>query len=673
VPQETKLEDSAPQEFEIPWQYDPRLAPEHLGSQKYTSTSRAIGELVANGFDAGATVVDIEIAQNELFAINSISIADNGRGISKDVLIRRFCLVGVHPEQDEDRAGFGKFGVGRLAVYRVGSLSDWRTISTTADGDKMEFCFTLKSDDRCPLRVRPRRVDSVTPTGTSITIFNLLDRGRETPTPGRIAAELTAQFCSFLLGNRSKQIRVNGDPIDVDSLVARRSEEVIPRSRSIPGKVKIEHVLLRRSVDERRFPQQVLFTSKGRTVLGIQPDTPMLTNYIALAESRYLETIVSSNREALIQMDEGFAYIRNAVIDRVTEFTEKYKRDERRRFIETARREDFYPYRDSAETSAADPVASVQQAVYDVLLEKLNEAVNIEGMTKRQRAAIFLLLRRAFENENFLTVIEEVAALSDEDVEKFRQLLERTTLDSILRMSAEVTNRLNFLRILHELVYGDIAKNIKERKHLHRILEPHGWLFGPQFHLATSDRSFREVIRKHRESAGLAASSDDSIRAVAGVGDIPDLFLAASRDYPVDPKNHHLLVELKAPDVPVGEKEIAQIRRYGKTIRGSSQFDKISTRFDVYLISSRIREDSEDERHKDTLPVGCIDSWENMRLWVFTWADVIARAKEEMRMVKQHLRDKSAELSVSEYLRTNFPEILDSLETPDAYVDGTVA
>jgi hypothetical protein len=646
----------------------PRLAPEHLGSQKYTTTARAIGELVANGFDANASVVDITFAQNDLFAITSLSVSDNGSGITPDVLKRRFCLVGVQPDEREDRSAFGKFGVGRLAVYRVGSLSAWRTVSATKDNEKVECSFSLNADDRAALRIREKLVDAGTPTGTSITIFNLLDHGKETPTPARISAEMTSQFCSFLLGNSSKQITVNGDAIDVGSLVARRSEEIIQRSNTIRGRVKVEHVLLKRSVDESRFPQQVLFTSKGRTVLGVQPDISLLSNYLALVESRYFETIVSANRESLIQMDGGFALIRDAVVDRVRSFTDKYRRDERRRFIESARREDFYPYRHHREASAPDPVASVQQAVYDVLLEKLNEAVNIEGMTKRQRAAIFLLLRRAFENENFLTVIEEVASLSDEDIEKFRQLLERTTLDSIIRMSAEVTNRLNFLRVLHELVYGDFAKHLKERKHLHRILEPQGWLFGPQFHLATSDQSFREVIRKHREEAGLGASSDGAIRAVAGVADIPDLFLAASRDYPNDPKNHHLLVELKAPKVRIGDTEIAQIRRYGKTIRGSAEFDKLSTRFDIFLVSSEIRPDSEDERHKDNLPIGCIDSWENMKLWVFSWADVIARAQEEMRLVKQHLREKSTELSVSEYLRTNFPEILDSLEMTNATV-----
>lgn len=649
-------------EYEIAWQYDPRLAPEHLGSQKYTSTARAVGELVANGFDAGASAVDVTLTQNELFAITSISVSDDGAGITPAVLARRFCLIGVQPDEREDRSSvFGKFGVGRLAVYRIGSLSDWRTVSATDDGKKIECSFTLNADDRCPLRVRERLVADATP-GTTITIFNLLDRGKETPTAARLVAEMTSQFCSFLLGNSSKQIRVNGEPIDVGSLVASRIEEVIPRSRHIRGQVKLEHVLLKRSVDESRFPQQILFTSKGRTILSTQPDLPLLNNYLGLAESRYFETIVSSNREALIQMDEGFTHIRDAVVDRVKGFTEHYRKDERRRFIESARREDFYPYRRLGESTSPDPVASVQQAVYDVLLEKLNEAVNIEGMTKRQRAAIFMLLRRAFENENFLTVIEEVATLSDEDIEKFRQLLERTTLDSIIRMSAEVTTRLNFLRVLHQLVYGEVAKHLKERKHLHRILEPQGWIFGPQFHLATSDQSFREVIRKHREAAELPPSSEEAIRAVKGVADIPDLFLAASRDYPMDPKNHHLLVELKAPNITIGDKEIAQIRRYGKTIRGSSEFDRISTRFDIYLVSSEIHPDSEDERHKDNLPVGCIDSWDNMRLWMFSWAEITARASEEMRLVKQHLRDKSAELSVSEYLRSNFPEILDSLE-----------
>jgi hypothetical protein len=202
-------------------------------------------------------------------------------------------------------------------------------------------------------------------------------------------------------------------------------------------------------------------------------------------------------------------------------------------------------------------------------------------MSKRQQGVVFHLLKRALENQDLFAVLAEVADLSDEDVERFRKLLERTTLDSLIRLASEVTGRMTFLDFLHELVYGDAAKHVKERSQLHKILEPKCWLFGPRFHLATSDRSFREVVRRHREMAGLTPVPEDTLRLLKGGQDIPDLFLAAIKDYPAAPKHHHLLVELKAPGVRIGTKELMQVRRYAETILTSQEFDKRSAVWDI--------------------------------------------------------------------------------------------
>ncbi|MBF0317134.1 MAG: hypothetical protein HQL04_03085 [Nitrospirae bacterium] len=240
-------------------------------------------------------------------------------------------------------------------------------------------------------------------------------------------------------------------------------------------------------------------------------------------------------------------------------------------------------------------------------------------------------------------------------------MLEHTALTSIIKLSSEVTNRLIFLDVLHDLVYGNYAKRLKERRHLHKILEPHCWLFGPQFHLATSDKSFREIVPKHREKAGLPPTDDDSISDVKGIRKIPDLFLYAIREYPSDLKNHHLIVEIKAPKVSIGSTERDQIRKYGKIIRNAPEFDKISTRWDLFLISSEISEDIEDDRRQKDKPIGWLAEWDNMTIWTFTWSEIIGRAKEEMMLIREHLKIKSEQLLISKYLRENFPDVLGSL------------
>jgi hypothetical protein len=50
-----------------------------------------------------------------------------------------------------------------------------------------------------------------------------------------------------------------------------------------------------------------------------------------------------------------------------------------------------------------------------------------------------------------------------------------------------------------------------------------------------------------------------------------------------------------------------------------------------------------------------------MTVWAVQWSEIIENAKQELRLVREHLHLKSEELSVSDYLKDNFPNILDEL------------
>lgn len=362
--------------------------------------------------------------------------------------------------------------------------------------------------------------------------------------------------------------------------------------------------------------------------------------------------------EDLIDMDGAFTKLKEAAVESVKTFGERLRSNQARRFIEIAREQPHYPYREGE----SDPVTVVKKAVFDVALERLNSHANIEGMSKKQQAVLFQLLARANDNEDLFEIVGQIVKLSDEDLEKFKEVLDRTTLESIIKLSSEVTSRLHFLDVLHELVYGDLAPRLRERSQLHKILEPHCWLFGPRFHLAASDKGFREVVRKHRAEVGLPRADEGDLKKLAGGADIPDLFLAATRDFPSAPKHHHLLVELKAPSVVIAQKEIEQIRRYASTILQSPQFEKTSTRWDLFVVSSAIHADVEFQRQQKDKPVGLILEHTAMNVWVVAWSEIITRAKEEMQLVREHLTLKSTELNASGYLQQKFPEIFSEMK-----------
>lgn len=642
--------------YKLDWSFEKRLATEQLGKFKYTTATKALGELVANAFDAQASTVDITVKENKLGGIESITIEDDGYGISPDVLKRRFMSVGVEP--NGNAAQFAKFGIGRFAVHRIGDKSHWKSVSLNENDTCISIEFDLDSDKNKKLKITEKKVINETP-GTTIEIFNLYDKGKDALNNTRIAGVLLTEFCSFLLANPEKLIRIQSESLKVEDMISLRETETISPDNKIKEPFIINHLILNKSVDKARFPAQFIFTAKGRMVASAQPDEFSFPQYLCIVDSDYFNSIVSSNKAELIEMDDTFAYIKDAAFNKATEFAEKYRSHSGQRFIEKARTEEFYPFKDIPEESTT----LVRQELYDVVLEKVNENVNIETMTRKQKAVVFKLLNRALDDENLFDVLNEVAKLSDDDVEKFRKVLEKTALTSIIKLSSEVTTRLMFVDILHQLVYGDVSKTLKERSQLHKMLEPHCWLFGPRFHLATSDDSFKKVLLEHRQKAGLKPINDD-ISNIDGINDIPDLFLYACKQYPQVPKHHHLIVEIKAPKVKVGNKETRQIRKYADIIRKSAEFDKFSTRWDLFLISSDISEEIEDDRNqKDKIP-GCLWEWTDMTVWTFKWSEIIARSKEEMQLVRDNLKIKSEQLSISNYLKENFPDILSSLQGP---------
>lgn len=181
-----------------------------------------------------------------------------------------------------------------------------------------------------------------------------------------------------------------------------------------------------------------------------------------------------------------------------------------------------------------------------------------------------------------------------------------------------------------------------------------------KFGIGRSDEGFKKIIVKHREKAGLTPLSEDKLDKIKDVKKIPDLFLCAQKEYPITPKNHHLLVEIKAPKVPIGKKERDQVTKYAETIRKSHEFDAISTRWDLFVVSSKVSDDIDDYRKQKDKEPGILFEWENMTIWAFEWSEIITRAKEEMQFVKKHLDLKTKQLAVSDYLRKKYPEVFQS-------------
>lgn len=97
----------------------------HVSAQLYTNPRKAIEELVCNSYDAGAKECHVKLPKDKK---DALVVLDNGESMDLDGL-KNLWQVANSPKKpdakgrriDNDRLQIGKFGVGKLAAYALGT------------------------------------------------------------------------------------------------------------------------------------------------------------------------------------------------------------------------------------------------------------------------------------------------------------------------------------------------------------------------------------------------------------------------------------------------------------------------------------------------------------------------------------------------------------------------
>ena len=129
----------------------------------YTSPNKAVEELVANSFDAGARHVHVLLSSNLHDQDATIVVFDDGEGMDQDGL-RRHWLIGISNKRKlsalpRGRQQIGKFGIGKLATYVLAnrlthiSKRDGRYFSTSMDYRIIERRVEQEIEPKAPIKL----------------------------------------------------------------------------------------------------------------------------------------------------------------------------------------------------------------------------------------------------------------------------------------------------------------------------------------------------------------------------------------------------------------------------------------------------------------------------------------------------------------------------------------
>lgn len=630
-----------------------QLDPHHLEALTRATPLTAITELIWNALDADATHVRVFLVENEWEGIVEIRVEDDGHGMTEKRAVEGFQslggswkrLVGRSPG---GRALHGREGQGRFLAAGLGSRVSWHTVAADPADDARNLAFDveMRAADLGHAEITdPEPTDEATGTRVVIDGFTTPPTGLGGEGP---VEKLTGTF-GLYLQTHSVQLRFGDEEIDPAAIQSHRREYEI-EGDGATSSAKLTVVEWTRRVDRAIYLCNEDGLPLGDVPAGIQAPGFEFTAYLAWPGFAEDEALVLANLSSgETQM------IVEAARDKLREHFKERAADETRRLIEDWKAEKVYPFTGEPATKAEETTRNL----FDVVAVSASAAVNASDKKAARRLSL-RLLREALENDpgSLHKVLREVLDLTQDRLDELSQLLDRSSLTALIATSKAIADRLEFLRGLEALVLDpDLSKVVKERSQLHRILAGETWVFGEEFALAADDETLTTVLKKHLRYLGRDELAPDEVRDHEGKRRIVDLMLARSLEQNRN-RREHLVIELKAPKVPIGPAEVTQIENYATAVSEDPRFNTIDVDWDFYVISTEVHGAPNLRRRSENAPRGQIMNAQRVRVWVYTWAEIIENAAHRLKFVRQQLDYQPDEDQAFAHLRKTHAKYL---------------
>jgi hypothetical protein len=609
-----------------------------------------LAELIWNALDADAESVLVDVELNDAGGIEAVTVADDGHGMTPERIGLDFGKLGgswkkARTTTDGGRLVHGRLGEGRWASYGIGEVVQWDTIAEKLTGGRAKTRvvgtrsalqdFTVSD----PLDVAP-----ATPTGTIVTVRQLTAKARTELLRTSVLMELTTTFALYL---QQYPVKVfwRGEALDPAAL--QDSVTVVPLIvEGVDATIEVVIIEWNTDVDRALHLCDTNGISYTHVKPGIQAPGFEFTAYLKwdgfkekhdqillgdMAEEP-VPAVLEAAREAMR------THFKTRLAMRGAELIRSWKKDK------------SYPY-------AGEPTSDLELAerqLFEVVAVAAAPAV--ESIDVTARSFSLRLLKEAVERapSSLHQVLQEVLNLTPERQEEFRELLERTTLSSLLASGRAVLDRLDFLVGLEQIVFDpDMRTHVKERSQLHRILANETWVFGDEYALTADDNSLTTALRDHVKLLGredlVPADLDAEVTDSAGKRVVVDLMLSRVVEQHENSRRH-LVVELKRPSVHVGLEEYSQIQKYATAVAEDSRFAHTDTKWEFWIVGDKLGVPVERMAHQTGRDVGVVFQDELMTVRAVPWAKVIQDSRHRLKFVQRSLEYQTSNAAGMDYL-----------------------
>lgn len=636
---------------------------DHIESLTKAGGITAISELIWNSLDADASVIEIDAKRNKLDGIESITIKDNGHGIDYSKAQDVFGRLGgsqkkLSSTSPNGRHYHGKEGKGRYKSLALGDLVQFKSTYKNSDSYK-QFTITLDRNhlsysDFSDLKTLPKGTGE---SGFEVLIQNVNLEHATEAIEIRNRKDIEQKFASYWINYPDFSISFNGNKLEFESLIKNTdSTDFLIEKEDLSYKFDIKVIEWNFDIKKKTY----LCNTKGvpfkEINLGIRSTIPISI----FIQSVYIEKLHRENILDLQEMDE----IVQLAHDKAKVFAREYVRKRLHQysgeFIKGLKEKGLYPYTETADSL----IEESKRQVFDIVALQVNEYLpDFEDQQDKSKKFTLTLIKEALEKDSnaLRKILTEVIELPDEKREELVEILEETSLSSVIDTMTEIKNRLKFLNGLEELIYNkEENKNVLERKHLHKIITNETWIFGDEYTYGVDDVTLKTVLKEYLKYLGredfeetVSTEENDELQI------IPDVCLW--RQFPQGIPGHktNLIIELKKPRVDAGPDELSQIKLYASRVSRDRRFPKEKTKWKFLLVTKDIKSDIEYELEQTDRRYGHVLASDLVDVHVLTWGHIISEARTRFEYIKEklnlNLMDNEKNL---EYLKTKYREYL---------------
>lgn len=610
-----------------------------LNLAKNASTVTAVAELVWNSIDADACNIDISVILNDLGNAESMTVTDNGHGMTHEFSKEVFRVHGeswksaAHLSKGLRRPLHGRMGRGRFCAFALGRRIQWQTVS--GSDDARQTAVIVGEKDRVNVFTFDGPFATMEATGTVVSLSLLQDRKVTRLVTDSFSAELTVQLAPTLLARRDIQVTYRGKPLNPDAHVTsstRLPVDVDPAALRGHGAAEVLLIEWASNMDRGRSQKNLQLCDRHGNVVASYalphtPPAPVHWSAYLLWEGFEDPELMADADHLLPTFKHGdlLDAAHQALVLHLNERLEQ----QRGALIHTWKARGVYPYTRPPATA----VEEIERDLFDVVAVVASPGIG--DKIEQQRLSLHLLQEGVQSTPGALPkILHAVLKLSDQEQEVLSALLERTQLASIVKTARTVADRADFLRGLNTLLYSDETRTtFREVDQLHPMVVREPWIFGEEWNLTLSESGLSNVVKHVVEERGDAVYESSPVLREDGRRGRVDLFFY--KFLTESEKNRHLVVELKRP-MQITPHEIAQVTSYADAITEHAQIANTHSGWDFWLVGTNLSRSVRNQLKNASEP-GVPLRGDSYRIHVVTWAELIERGERRVEAFRRQL------------------------------------